>query len=171
MWTNLSPPFRNFLGFALGVLFVALCAVAMEAKSVERTYGYELSTTNCVGETVDLSYYDQLELYVDVTPIAASGVSCPDDPGFTPDVPPSAVNTVAIGTAELSLTGGTVSIELLSGLTYHARARVRNTDGTWSQLSNEVTVTIPAGAPQMPTLFIISQREDGRIVLERKLPA
>jgi len=137
------------------IIGMGLVMLTFPAWAVQNEFGYELSTTNCVGETVDLAYYDLFEIYVDVVPIAASDIDCPTSPADV-DIPPSAINTVAIGTGTLALNGGSATVELLSGLTYFARARVRTVAGNWSNLSGQVTIVIPAGAPQMPTLFLIS---------------
>lgn len=155
MWKSMSPPFRNFFAFCMGVLAVMLLAFSMNASAVERTAGYELSTTNCAGETVDISFYDRLEVYVDVVPIPASGVPCPTDPAQV-DTPPSPESTVAVGTGSLSMTGGQVTLNLMSGLTYYARARACNTNDECSQFSNEMIYDIPLSAPNAPLLIQIS---------------
>lgn len=130
------------------VVAVGTCSYAV-AEPVELQW--QLSTGSCDGPTAPP--IDRMEIYVSTAPIAAMDQPCPPAGGEV-DVPPSGGTIVQVLTPDPG--DNSVTLDLGMGVSYWIRARVRSTDGDWSNLSLQVQKDLPWPAPAAPTITIIN---------------
>ena len=141
---------RTIAGSIAIIFAIALIAVAPfvsnRAHAVETIIQWQLPATDCDGQAIPAGSITQIELYISAVPIAASGVDCATGPGNT-DEPPASFSSRVEATA----TNGQVTVDLIGGVTYYVRGRIRNADG-WSNFSNQIERFIPRAPLRAPVI-------------------
>ena len=138
---------------------VAVWAVLMLspelAKAADVTINWQLLTTDCNGDPMEATDYDEIEIFVAEDPIPALDITCPTegDPS-TVDARPAGGNVILTARSPNALTGD-INVNLLGGQTYFARARVSDQSGNWSNLSAQVEVVVPQGIVRPPVIIQI----------------
>lgn len=128
-------------------LIVALLLAPAIALAAPVTIEYQLPTQDCdnqpIGEILEA------EFYVSAGPIAASDTVCPAL-GEPVDTVPTEFSARLDGTGS----NGVLQVELIGGVTYFVRGRVRTAAG-WSNLSNEMSFAVPERPGKAPILIRI----------------
>ena len=117
------------------------------AQARELRIDWEAPTQRCDGTAIESADLGVLELYLDTNPIAGpeqqsdgcSGAQYDPPEGFTPTTAP--------------VSDGSVTVTAEAGKTYYARARISDAAGTWSNLTHQVSVTVPL--PQIKTPAVL----------------
>ena len=120
-----------------------------DAWGATLTISYQMPTQYCDGTALPLADITDLEIYISEATIPAADVSC----GTPVDDPPQGPGVV-VTPADPTL--NQVDLDVAPGLTYFIRARVRDVNGEWSNLSNQVQRAVPFPRPDVPTITIIS---------------
>lgn len=131
------------------VLLAAILFGDPDAWGATLTIEYQLPTQYCDGTTLNAADITDLEIYVSEATIPAADAPCSspvDDPPQGPGV--------VVTPADPNLSQ--IDLDVAPGLTYFLRARVRDTQGNWSNLSNQVQRNVPFPRPGVPTITIIS---------------
>jgi len=119
------------------ILITLLAFFALPAYAADVTIQWQLPTEDCNGNPVAV---EQVEILIDTASIPASDQLCPREGGTVDAVPTGLDQVIDAGDRDGSLT-----VNLTAGQTYYARMRVRTGFG-WTNLSNEMSVTIPPDA-------------------------
>ena len=141
---------RTIAGILATIFAIALIAVAPfvsnRALAVETVIAWQLPATDCDGQAIPSGSITQIELYISAVPIPASGVDCATSPANT-DEPPASFSSRVESTAS----NGQVTVDLIGGVTYYVRGRIRNADG-WSNFSNQIERFIPRAPLRAPVI-------------------
>jgi len=125
-------------------LFLIALLVSGTANAVQATLEWQLQAIDCAGDTVSLSDYTTMEIYISSQDIPASGGPCSD----IQDQPPTGVIPQIVMPLD-----NEVTVDLPGGFTYFARMRVQHIDGRWSNFSDQSTLVIPSGHVSPPILL------------------
>jgi len=139
-------------------LFVAaLCAVlAQNAFAADVKLQWTLPGIDCDGAPQTAT---ELEFFVADTPIpAGDDEPCPPSPVPADyEVDPRPVGSNIVLTANsTNTTTGELDIQLLGGQTYYVRARLRDANGEWSNLSPNLELVVDKGILRPPAIIRLS---------------
>lgn len=135
----------------ISALAVILAALSPQVYAASLEINWQLSTSDCQSSTTPAPV-TEMEIYIDSSSIPASDLTCPPS-GQPVDVPPAGGSIVQVVTPEPG--DNTVTVDLPAGVTYFIRARVRNSDGHWSNLSIQRETFIEFPVPGAPTITVI----------------